>query len=202
MSVEQFDNGYWYVAEVRSFAKSIGIPSVRALRKDELEDLIKHFLLTGEVKISSRRTRTPFRTADSDRPITRRRRVVGYKNDRATKDFLEDERARLAPGQRKKSGARYRLNRWREEQIAAGHPITYGDLAKKYVELSDHEGSFAQARSGRYINFLSNFLKNEKGATREDAIAAWHQLKNLDTPKTYVGWKTHQQGQSQQKKKR
>lgn len=50
MSVEQFDNGYWYATEVRSFAKSIGIPRVSALRKDELEDLIKHFLFTGELK--------------------------------------------------------------------------------------------------------------------------------------------------------
>jgi hypothetical protein len=196
MSVEQFDNGYWYATEVRSFAKSIGIANVSPLRKDELEDLIKHFLRTGKVKISSRRSPTPSRTADSDRPITRRRRVIHYKNDRATKEFLENERARLAPGQRKKSGARYRLNRWREEQMAAGHPITYGDLAKKYVELSDHEGSFAQARSGRYINFLSNFLKNEKGVTREDAIVAWHELKSLDTPKTYVGWKNHRRARN------
>ena len=74
--------------------------------------------------------------------------------------------------------------------------ITYGDLARKYVELSGHEGPFAQARSGRYVNFLSDFLKNEKGATREDAIAAWHELKELDAPKTYVGWRSHHQGRS------
>lgn len=90
MSVEQFDNGYWYATEVRSFAKSIGIPRVSALRKDELEDLIKHFLRTGKVKVSARRIRAPLKTADSARPITRRRRVVHYKNDRATRDFLED----------------------------------------------------------------------------------------------------------------
>ena len=85
--------------------------------------------------------------------------------------------------------------------MAAGRPITYGDLAKKYVELSDHEGPFTQARSGRYVNFLSDFLKNEHDATREDAVAAWHSLKILDTPKTYSGWKTHRRGQAQRREK-
>jgi len=202
MSVEAFENGYWYATEVRSFAKSIEIPRVSALRKDELEDLIKHFLRTGRVKVTARRPQAPPGTADSDRPITRRRRVVHYKNDRATKDFLDDERARLAPGQRQKPGARYRLNRWREERMAAGQATTYGELAKKYAELSDHEGPFPQARSGRYINFLSSYLRNEADATREEATGAWHELKNLDTPKTYVGWKTHRRRQSQKKKKR
>ena len=37
MTVTQFDNGYWYATEIKAFAKTIGIPSVNKLRKDELE---------------------------------------------------------------------------------------------------------------------------------------------------------------------
>lgn len=115
--------------------------------------------------------------------------MANYTNDHVTKDFLERERQKLVPGQRQKSGARYRLNRWREQEIAAGHDITYGDLVRKYAKLCDVDGRFPQARSGRYINFLSDFLRQEKGASRQDAIAAWHELKDLDVPKTYAAWR-------------
>ena len=43
MTVEQFDNGYWYALEIKAFAVDIGIPAASKLRKDELEELIKHF---------------------------------------------------------------------------------------------------------------------------------------------------------------
>ena len=189
MTVEQFDNGYWYATELKSFAKSFGINGLSVLRKDELEDLIRGFLRTGKLDPVPARAAPSSGTRDSDRDITKRRRIVNYTNDRATKDFLEQERARLSPGQRQKSGARYRLNRWREERMLAGEPITYGDLAKKYVELCDIEGAFPQARSGRYINFISDFLRSEQNMSREDAISAWHEVKVLDCPKTYASWK-------------
>ena len=189
MTVEQFDNGYWYATELKSFAKFLGINGFSRLRKDELEDMIRGFLRTGRLDSVRTRAVPTSRTRDSDLGITRRRRIVNYINDRATKDFLEQERARLSPGQRQKSGARYRLNRWREQQILAGEPLTYGDLAKKYVELSDVEGAFPQARSARYINFISDFLGSEPNMSREDAISAWHEVKALDCPKTYGWWK-------------
>ena len=45
MTVEQFDNGYWYALQIKAFADDIGIPSASKLRKDELEELIKHFFI-------------------------------------------------------------------------------------------------------------------------------------------------------------
>jgi hypothetical protein len=39
-----------------------------------------------------------------------------------------------------------------------------------------------------YINFTSDFLAAEKGATREQAIKAWRKLKSLDVPKNYRAW--------------
>jgi len=33
-----------------------------------------------------------------------------------------------------------------------------------------------------------------RGATRERAIAAWHEVKELDVPKTYEGWANRAHG--------
>lgn len=116
-------------------------------------------------------------------------RVVNYTSNKETKDFLVREALKIAPNLKKKSGARYRLNRWREEQLTKGVRITYGDLVKQYIKLNQIEGRFPQAPSGRYINFLSDFLRSEKTATREQALKAWKKLKGLNVPKTYQAWK-------------
>src|SRR5262249_55721171 len=50
MTLVQFDNGYWYVAELRRFADTIGVPAAGKVRKDELEKVIKHFLATGKIE--------------------------------------------------------------------------------------------------------------------------------------------------------
>jgi hypothetical protein len=55
MTLTQFDNGYWYAAELKEFAETIGIPSANKLRKDELETAIKHFLKTGKIKSPTNR---------------------------------------------------------------------------------------------------------------------------------------------------
>jgi hypothetical protein len=51
MTPEEFDRGYWYAVELKRFAASIGVPRVSALRKDELEVLIRGFLKTGRVAL-------------------------------------------------------------------------------------------------------------------------------------------------------
>ena len=50
--------------------------------------------------------------------------MVAYTNDKETKDFLEKDAQKFAPGLLRKSGARYRLNRWREEQLVKGVTLT------------------------------------------------------------------------------
>ena len=52
MTETEFDNGYWYAAELKDFAVKVGIPSANKLRKDELEKALKHFIRTGESKVS------------------------------------------------------------------------------------------------------------------------------------------------------
>ena len=192
MTVEQFDNGYWYAVELKAFAKEIGIPSMSKLRKDEIEHLIKHFLRTGKIKRATRTNLSRTGVRDTARRLSLKSRIVNYTNDRETKDFVWQEALKIDPQLKKKSGASYRLNRWREQQIEKGVRLTYGDLVKQCVKLNQFKGKFPQAPSGRYINFLSDFLAGEKGANRERAIRAWKELKKLDVPKNYRAWKRHQ----------
>jgi len=64
-------------------------------------------------------------------------------------------------------------------------------LVQQYVKLNQVVGRFPQVQSGRYVYFLSDFLRCEKGATRVAAIQAWKELKRLDIPNTYSDWKKH-----------
>jgi hypothetical protein len=188
MTVSQFDNGYWYAIELKDFAQTIGIPFTSKLRKDELEKAIKRFLQTGKIESPTLRKLSTPGVKDVERGLSLDLPVVVYTNDKETKSFLEREAQKLGPGLKRKSGARYRLNRWREEQLTRGAKLTYGDVVKKYVQLNQVSGSFQQVPTGRYINFLSDFLAAEKGATRAQAIRAWKKLKTMDVPKDYRSW--------------
>jgi len=188
MTLGQFDHGYWFATELKTFAETIGISSARKLRKDELEKAIRRFLETGEIKDPTTRSLSRSGIKDVQRGLRLDLPVVIYTNDRETKDFLEREAQKLAPGLKRKSGTRYRLNRWREEQLSNGVKLTYRGLVREYVRLNQTDGPFAQIPHGRYINFMSDFLAAEKGATRTQAIKAWKQLKTLDVPKNYRAW--------------
>jgi hypothetical protein len=189
MTVAEFDNGYWYATEIKDFAEEIGIPHSNKLRKDELEKSIKLFLQTGRIALPTKRSLTKSGIKDLEKGLNLRLPVINYTSNRETKEFIMREAQKIAPGLKKKSGTRYRLNRWREEQLTKGIPITYGDLVKEYVRLNQIEEPFKQIPVGRYINFLSDFLNSEKDATRADALAAWKQLKRMNVPKTYRDWK-------------
>jgi hypothetical protein len=187
MSIEQFDNGYWYATELKAFADELGVPRAGQLRKNELEAAVKHVLRSGKISAAPGRHRL-IGTRDVERGLSLDLSVVVYTNDKATKDFLELEAAKLAPGYKRRSGSRYRLNRWREDQLARGVAITYRDLVAEYVRLSTSEQPFVKIPHGRYINFLAEYLANEPDATHAAARAAWKRLKTLDVPKDYASW--------------
>ena len=188
MTVTQFDNGYWYATELKTFAEAIGIPSAGKLRKDELEKAIISFLGTGTIQSPTRRSLSKTGIRDVEKGLSLKLPVVNYTNDKQTKDFLEKEARKIAPNLKRKSGARYRLNRWREEQLTSGIRITYRDLVTQYVKLNQTKERFAQIPHGRYINFISDFFAAEKNATREQAIKAWKRIKKMDVPKSYRSW--------------
>ena len=188
MTVSEFDNGYWYAVQLKDFGKAIGIPWAGKLRKDELEKAIRAYFLTGKTTNPARRSLSTSATRDVDKGLRLDLEVVRFTNDLETKAFLEREAQKRAPGLKRKSGVRYRFNRWREEQLANGVKLTYRDLVAEYVRLNQTSQPFGQIPIARYINFLSDFLAAEKGATREHAMKAWKKLKSLDVPKTYHAW--------------
>ncbi len=187
MSVSEFENGYWYVGELRDFARQIGIPEAIKLRKDELEQAVKTFLRTGTVNLLTKRALRKTGAKDLERGLSVNLNIEHYTSNRETKDFIVREARRVAPEVREKSGVWYRLNRWREDQITNGNRPTYGDLVKQYLSLNRME-RFEKVPHGRYINFVAEFLAAEGGGTRSDAIAAWAELKTMDIPKDYGSW--------------
>ena len=183
MTATQFDNGYWYAVQLKEFAKRIGIPSANKLRKDELERAIRLFLETGTIKNPTKRTLSSSGVNDVARGLRLDLPVMAYTNDQETKDFLERESQKLAPGLKRKSGARYRLNRWREDQLLKGVELTYRDLVEEYVRLNQTTKPFPHIPHVRYINFVADFLAAEKGATREQELwrgVAFSMLRNVD----------------------
>ena len=187
MTVRDFENGYWYLDQLKNFAEDIGIPAAKKLRKDELEKAIVAFLRTGKAALPTKRSLRKTGVKDVDRGLTRKLRIGNYTSNRETKDFIVAQARMMAPDVREKSGVWYRLNRWREEQITCGKRPTYGDLVRQYVTLNKMR-RFGKIPYRCYVNFVADFLAAGKGATRAEAISAWNELKALDVPKDYVSW--------------
>jgi hypothetical protein len=187
MTVRAFENGYWFLEQLKTFAERIGIPSAKKLRKDELETAIVTFLRTGKATSPTRRSLRRTGVRDVERGLSLRRRIEHYTSNRQTKDFIVEQARLIAPQVREKSGVWYRLNRWREEQITSGKHPTYGHLVRQYIALNKVE-RFEKIPHGRYINFVAEFLAANRGGTRAQAIAAWTELKELDAPKDYASW--------------
>jgi len=185
MTVRDFENGYWYLDQLKNFAGRIGIPAAKKLRKDELEKAIVAFLRTGTVALPTKRSLRKTGVKDVERCLNLKLRIQNYTSNRETKDFIVAQARMMAPDVREKSGVWYRLNRWREEQATSGKHSTYGDFVRQYVALNKMP-RFEKVPHGRYINFVADFLEAGNGATRAEAIAAWNELKGLDVPKDYV----------------
>jgi len=187
MTVRDFENGYWYLDQLKNFAERIGIPAAKKLRKDELEKAIVAFLQTGIAALPTKRSLRKTGVKDVERGLNLKLRIQNYTSNRETKDFIVEQARLMAPDVREKSGVWYRLNRWREEQITSGEHPTYGDLVRHYIVLNKMQ-RFERVPQPRYINFVADFLEADKRATRAEAIAAWTELKKFDLPKDYVSW--------------
>ena len=187
MTLRDFENGYWYLDQLKNFAERIGIPAAKKLRKDELEKAIVAFLRTGNAALPTKRSLRKTGVKDVERGLNLKLRIENYTSNRETKNFIVEQAHMMAPDVREKSGVWYRLNRWREEQITSGEHPTYGDLVRQYIVLNKME-RFERVPHGRYINFVADFLEADKRATRAEAIAAWTELKQIDVSKDYVSW--------------
>src|SRR6185295_9556663 len=155
MTVREFEHGYWYLDQLKTFADRIGVPAAKKLRKDELELAIVVFLRTGTAALPTKRALCRTGVKDVERGLTLRRRIEHYTSNRETKDFIIEQARKMAPAVRAKSGVWYRLNRWREQQITSRRRPTYGDLVRQYIVLNKVP-RFERAPHGRYINFVAD----------------------------------------------
>ena len=123
MMVREFENGYWYLDQLKEFGERIGIPAAKKLRKDELEKAIVTFLRTGTAVLPTKRSLRKTGVKDVERGLHVKLRIENYTSNRETKDFIIEQGRRIAPDVRKKPGVWYRLNRWREEQITKARAL-------------------------------------------------------------------------------
>jgi SAP domain-containing new25 len=185
MTLRQFDHGYWYATEIKRFGQSLGVPGASKLRKDELEKAIRRFLTHGTVTSPTKRELSRSGVKDVDLGLRLDRRVILYTNDRETKAFLDRGARKLDPAYKRRTGSRYRFNRWREIQLTRGTRLIYRDLVKEWVRLNRPGKRYRRVPIGRYINFLSDFMAANPGATMAAAIRAWKAVKRMNALKTY-----------------
>lgn len=70
MTLRDFENGYWYLEQLKKFGERIGIPAAKKLRKDELENAIVAFLRTGEAASPTKRSLRRIGVKDVERGRT------------------------------------------------------------------------------------------------------------------------------------
>jgi hypothetical protein len=188
ITVEEFENNYWYTSELKQFLKEIGVKNYSKLRKDEIEKIIAEYINHKKVPIIE------YNSNDCNDDILGLNNFVkNYKNNKLTKEFIINESLKVNPQLKIKSGSSYWLNRWRENKIKAGLKIKYKDLIEEYVKLNSIIGKLPQIPSTKMNNFIMDYLKNEKGTKRENAMEEWKVLKELGIPKDYSSWKRYKE---------
>lgn len=188
MSLNEFDNGYFYALALKQFAREIGIV-VGNLRKIELEHLIRECLLTG--RAPSRKHVLQRKTGQPRDRLATDAVVVNYVGDESTKTFLLKCVHAKGPGLGNKSGQWYWLNDWRRKKQGALARFLYLDLANHLRELMQTEGRLPQIPSARMNNFMTDLRADplSAGTSREDAMKAWMWLKQQHGPKTYAEYR-------------
>ena len=185
MTIQEFENKYWYMSELKALAKSLKIPVDSKIRKDQLEKMIIHFLETGTVN-----KKNSYRSKSWNRDILNSHTYVeNFSNKKETWEFIHSEMDKQIPGLQPKSGAKYWLNRWIENKLSDGEKITYDDVVCEYIYLNKTEGKLPQIPSCKFNNFISDYLANEKNGTRKDALEKWNKLKDMKVKKDYITWK-------------
>lgn len=191
MTLEEFEQGYFYAKDLKAFAKELGL-AVGTLRKNEVEDHIRAWL-SGDRNAPLPQNTPNRRTSGSRDTLSPKSPVVNYVSDKATKTFLKQEIHKRTPDLKDKSGQWYWLNDWRKEQIRNNRSITYQDLIDRLYELMTTKGRMPRIPSTRFNNFITDFLSDpaNQGAARQQAMAAWEELKSLPVQKNYQEYKRY-----------
>src|SRR5438874_9637401 len=104
MTLRDFENGYWYLQQLKNFTARIGIPAAKKLRKDELETAIMAFLSTGKAALPTKRSLRKTGLKDVEHGLNLTLRIENYTSNRETKDFIVEQAYLMAPEVREKSG--------------------------------------------------------------------------------------------------
>ena len=181
-SAEIFKNFYWLKKELTDFCVTHGLST--AGMKLEVTNRIYAFLKTGKrlkpefAKISN--------DLDSDKAITPQTLVINYKNDPATREFFIKH-----IGSHFKFSAR--VNIFRNEQLAAGKKLTYGDLIKcwlkEHEQRKDKSIKLPIMASCEDNQFTRDFYTAKPNTDRKTVIFAWKQIRSVAGKHTYANWK-------------
>lgn len=188
MSLNEFESGYFYAKEIRSFAKTLGI-TTENLKKNEIEIHIKACLFGDAtplpVAIPNRKNKSSRDLLTIDTP------VINYVSDKKNKNFLLAETEKQFGKLADKSGQWYWINSWRKERILNGVHLTYHDLVLRLAELKQHQGRLPQIPSARMNNFISDYIadSDNQGKGKDEALKAWYELKASKIPKNYQAYK-------------
>ncbi|EKD71373.1 MAG: hypothetical protein ACD_46C00199G0003 [uncultured bacterium] len=114
------------------------------------------------------------KTRDSEKTITRKTKVVDYKNDAATRSFFV-----------KQIGRRFHftnyLRQFTNKNNLANKKLTYGDLVEGWLAEESRKKSpnykTSIGKQFKYNQFIRDFFLHEKGKTLADAIKAWKMVK-------------------------
>lgn len=168
LAASEFRAWYWMKDELVGFLRACGLPTSGA--KPELERRIeRHLSGRPDAKF------TPTRRAvqrDSDRPLTRKTRVVNYFSDDATRAFF---RAEIGD----EFHFTYHLNQFRLARTG----LTYGDLIDEWLAERDRrrdpDYQAPLAAHGKWNLFVRAFFADpaNRGRTIADAARAWNKAK-------------------------
>src|SRR5881227_3699921 len=100
MTLRDFENGYWYLNQLKTFAERIGIPAAKKLRKDELEKAIVTFLRTGNAALPTKRVLRRKGIKDVERGLNLKLRIENYTSNRETKHFIVEQARMISPAVR------------------------------------------------------------------------------------------------------
>jgi len=185
MTREAFDNGYFYAADLKIFAREIGI-TVGNFRKIELEELVCEFLQTG--RVPTQKPVMPRKAGAQRDELAAENTVTNYVGDKRTKALLLELVSAQAPSIKTKSGQWYWLNDWRRKKQQDRAQFTYQDLADHLLALMQTSGRLPQIPSARLNNFITDYRSEPVNAntTRAQILEAWMWLKTQPGPNTFA----------------
>ncbi|MBM7649073.1 hypothetical protein JOC78_002026 [Bacillus ectoiniformans] len=174
-----FKEYYWLKQELQSFCRENGISASGS--KEEISDRIEAFILTGEIKKPLKRTgkskvsKLP-RELSLDKVIT--------ENHRCSQNVREFFKTAI--------GSNFHFSTYIQNYFKNNAGKTYRDAIAAWYEEEERKKDPAYekviAPQFEYNQFIRDFYADSKnkGKSREEAIAAWNEIKKLPGSNKYI----------------